>query len=296
MNRTILYLIVVITSTFLQGSSFVATKVLLNTMPPLWLAGLRFFIAAISLLPILAYKFHPTNPTEHKLITDSTTFYKIFLIGLFQTAGVMYLLNTGLKSTPPSTAAIIMASNPILVTILAKFFLKESISSKAIFGLIISFIGVIICIGLTNSGSANSGILLIILASICWAIATIINKKFHLSLNTWIVTFWQMLFGSIILMVVAYLEHEKFTLPISLSQWLALIWLSIPASTIAMGLWFKALLMEGAGKTSGFLFLCPLFSAILSYFVLDTYLSMQEFIGGTLIFLGIYMLSIQKKP
>lgn len=293
MNNTLLYLIVVVSSCFLQGSSFVATKVLLDTIPPLWLAAIRFFMAAISLLPLLLTRM---PKTEHQQVTSEGNFFKIFLIGLFQTAAVMYFLNTGLKTAPSSTTAIIMASNPLLVTILARIFLGEPIHFTSAIGVVVSFIGVVICIGLSAGATANSGVLLVIVASTCWAVATIINKKFNLAINVWIVTFWQMLLGSIVLMIAAWVTGEKFALPDNHIDWLVLLWLAIPASTIAMGLWFKALLMEGAAKTSGFLFLCPLFSAIISYFVLGTTLSAEEFIGGVLIFVGIYAMTHRRKP
>ncbi|GAB3477448.1 EamA family transporter [Azotobacter salinestris] len=47
------YLLLILCSTFLQGSSFVASKVVLTELPPVWLATLRFFVAALSLLPWL---------------------------------------------------------------------------------------------------------------------------------------------------------------------------------------------------------------------------------------------------
>ncbi|CAP00873.1 DMT family transporter [Acinetobacter baumannii] len=282
------YFCLILASTFLQGSSFVATKILLSSMSPLWVATIRFFIAALSLLPLIIYRYFK-NPIS----LFNIPWLKLFVIGLFQTAGVMAFLNIGLGYTSPSTAAILMASNPLLVVILAMLILGERISIRALVGLIVAFIGVVICIGLgnTNSGGIGRGEVLVILASSCWAIATIINKKFNLHLDPWVITFWQMLLGSLVLFLVALFSQQPFTLPTTESMWLTFLWLAIPASTGAMGLWFAALKIGGAIHTSGFLFLCPLFSAIITYFVLGTVLTSQELIGGFLIGTGIYVLS-----
>lgn len=282
------YFCLILASTFLQGSSFVATKILLSSMSPLWVAAIRFLIAALSLLPLVIYR-HFRTPIS----LVNTPWVKLFIIGLFQTAGVMAFLNIGLKYTSPSTAAILMASNPLLVVILATFILGERVSIQAILGLIIAFIGVVICIGIGSINSAGIGMgeVLVIIASSCWAIATTINKKFNLHLDPWIITFWQMLLGSFVLCIVAFFSQQPFTLPTTESIWLTFLWLAIPASTGAMGLWFAALKIGGAVHTSGFLFLCPLFSAIITYFVLGTLLTQQELMGGILIGTGIYVLS-----
>jgi len=105
------YFSLVLASTFLQGSSFVATKIMLTSMPPLWVAAIRFFIAALSLLPLVIYR-HLKDPVS----LVNIPWLKLFVIGLFQTAGVMAFLNIGLSYTTPSTAAILMASNPLLIT------------------------------------------------------------------------------------------------------------------------------------------------------------------------------------
>ncbi len=282
-----LYFTMVLASTFLQGSSFVATKLLLATMSPLWLAGIRFLIAALSLLPFLLYRYQ----IKAFAIPQFPIWVKLIAIGFFQTAGVMIFLNIGLQYTTPATAAIIMASNPLLVAILAKWLLGEMIGYRAMAGLLLAFVGVVICIGLTQSAHLGKGEVFIILASVSWALATIINKKSQLSVNPWIVTFWQMLIGSLLIILVASFSQQPFNLPNSSYGWAVLVWLAIPASTIAMGLWFAALDIGGATHTSGFLFLCPLFSALLSYLILGTQLSLQEIIGGSMIGIGIYLLS-----
>lgn len=282
------YFSLVLASTFLQGSSFVTTKIMLSSMPPLWIAAIRFFIAALSLLQLVIYCH-----IKHPVSLVNIPWLKLFVIGLFQTTGVMTFLNIGLSYTTPSTAAILMAGNPLLVVILARLVLGERVSFRAILGLVVAFVGVVICIGIGGAYSTGIGWgkILIILASSCWAIATIINKKFNLYLDPWVTTFWQMLMGSLVLLVVALWSQQPFTLPTTTSHWLIFLWLAIPASTGAMGLWFAALKIGGAVHTSGFLFLCHLFSAIITYFALGTILSMQELVGGILIGVGIYVLS-----
>ncbi|WP_446718932.1 MULTISPECIES: EamA family transporter [unclassified Halomonas] len=49
------------------------------------------------------------------------------------------------------------------------------------------------------------------LASTCWACSTVLSKKFAMTLSPWIVTFWQMLIGSLLLMVIAAFSKQPFS-------------------------------------------------------------------------------------
>jgi drug/metabolite transporter (DMT)-like permease len=278
----------ILASTFLQGSSFVSTKIVLTDIAPLWTAALRFFVAAISLMP-----FTWSSMRRQKLRLKDLPWAKLAVIGSLQTTGVMAFLNLGLTSTTPSIAAILMASNPLLVVILARLFLHEAISPAALSGLVLAFIGVVICIGVTGAGTSGigHGEWLVALASACWAASTVLNKKFNLALSAWVLTFWQMLIGAILLALLAAGYGQPFSLPATPSHWVAFAWLCVPASTIAMGLWFAALRIGGSVQTSGFLFLCPLFAAIIAFFVTGELPHPHEIAGGCLIGTGLYVLS-----
>lgn len=292
-QNTSRYLILVLASTFLQGSSFVASKILLDDVQPLWLAAMRFLVAALSLAPILIPKWVRRPPGD----TTAMPWWRLAVIGLFQTAGVMAFLNLGLQQTTAPKAAILMASNPLLVALLAGVLLNERVRAMAWIGLGLAFIGVIICIGVAavTNGSIGQGDVLVMAGSACWAVATLVTKRFNLSVDTLVLSFWQMLIGAVALAVLALMRGDAFTLPGSSGAWIAFLWLAIPASTGAMGLWFAALRVGGAVHTSGFLFLCPLFAALIAFAMTGEMLSRNEIGGGVLIAGGIYLVSRQAK-
>jgi len=75
------------------------------------------------------------------------------------------------------------------------------------------------------------------------------------------------------------------------AQWGWFVWLAIPASTGSFGLWFVALNKGGATKTSGYLFLAPLFTVVLSFFVLGTSLSWVQAFGGAMIGVALWLVN-----
>jgi drug/metabolite transporter (DMT)-like permease len=76
------------------------------------------------------------------------------------------------------------------------------------------------------------------------------------------------IFVLLAILVIAYGTGEHWPRSVTPQQWGWFLWLAIPASTGAFGLWFAALAKGGAMRTSGFLFLSPSFTVILSYFIL----------------------------
>ena len=247
------YILLVMSATFLQGSAFVASKTLLHDVQPIWLASMRFSVAAVSLAPFLAPRLLRHQADYRHLMP----WPQLVVIGLLQTAGVMAFLNIGLASTTAGKASILMATNPLLVAVLSGRVLNDKVSLYSWLGMSIAFVGVVICIGGGEivAGTVGRGELLVMAAACCWALSTVLATKFNLHIDAWVVSFWQMLIGSIALALLAVVRDDPFSIPVSSTTWIAFIWLAIPASTGAMGLWFAALRLGGAVRTSGFLFL-----------------------------------------
>jgi drug/metabolite transporter (DMT)-like permease len=218
------------------------------------------------------------------------------VIGLLQTAAVMGLLFLAMQWISASTAAILLFTNPIWVAMLGRLFLGEPLHGARVAGLLSGVIGVALAIGLGPTafagGAAIRGELIGLASALCWAAATVINKRARLPFGSWALSFWQMLVGALIVLVYAYgVAGERWPSLVTASQWGWFFWLAIPASTGSFGLWFVALGKGGATRTSGYLFLAPLFTVILSFFILHTSLSWLQGAGGLLIGLALWLVN-----
>jgi drug/metabolite transporter (DMT)-like permease len=208
----------------------------------------------------------------------------------------MGFLFVALRSISPATAAILLFTNPIWVALLGRTFLHESFHPARITGLILGVLGVTLAIGfspgsLSNSGAVLTGEILTLSAALCWATATIINKRAQLPFSTWALSFWQMLIGAIALLIVAYANGQHWPDTTTPAEWAWFFWLAIPGSTGSFGLWFVALSKGGATRTSGNLFLAPLFAVILSFAILGTSLSWLQAAGGVLIGIALWLVN-----
>ncbi|HCA02463.1 MAG TPA: hypothetical protein DEO68_09815 [Halomonas campaniensis] len=92
------------------------------------------------------------------------------------------------------------------------------------------------------------------------------------------------------------IQQTTFFLPTDAYHWGMFMWLAIPASTGAIGLWFAALKIGGSVHTSGFLFLCPLFAALVAFILIGQHPAWHEVIGGVLVGAGLFLMSRQRQP
>jgi len=290
------FFLILIASTFLMGSSFIAGKILIGAgFPPMLLVGWRFFVAALATLPLLLLDSQSPRAALIPAGMSLRDWALVMVIGLMQTTAVMGLLFLAMRTISASTAAILLFTNPIWVAVLGRLLLGESLHRARLAGLLIGMAGVVLAIGLGANAASSSGALtgeLVGLASaLCWAVATIVNKRARLPLGSWSLSFWQMLIGSVVLLAIAYGLGDRWPASTSNAQWGWFLWLAIPASTGSFGLWFVALKQGGATRTSGYLFLAPLFTVLLSFFILGTTLSWLQASGGVLIGLALWLVN-----
>lgn len=285
---------ILLASTFLMGSSFVAGKILLSAgFPPLSLVGWRFLLAALAILPLIglshSHRLAALWPPGMGLLQ----WLVVLAIGLLQTGAVMGLLFLGMRSIPAAAAAILLFTNPIWVALLGRLFLHEMLGIPRVAGLVLGMLGVVLAIGqgarLTQDAASLRGELLCLASALCWAVATIINKRASLPIGTLALSFWQMLVGALALLALAAMQGQHWPTTVTHGQWGWFAWLAIPASTGSFVLWFMALRRGGATHASGYLFLAPLFAVLLSMLVLHAVLSPLQWLGGGLIGLGLWL-------
>ncbi len=285
MKLSISFIISIVGATFFMGSSFVASKILLKTyqMTPFNLVGWRFVLAAIATLPIIFL-----TKSSFKEVRKSD-WAKISIIGLLQTGLTMGFLFLSMLYVSASSAAALMFCNPLIVALASPIILKEKLSKNVIIGLLIGIVGVWLIVGADTNVEQWRGILLGLACAISFASSTIYNRKVKLQVPPFIVSATQMLVGAMFLLCCAFLfEGNTFQLSDN-TQTFWFLWLAIPASTGSFGLWALALNKGGAITSSSFLFLVPLFTIIISRFILPTDFSLKQIIGAVLVGIALFV-------
>ncbi len=272
------YSFLVILTTSLMGSAFAIGKIGLDYASPIMLVALRFTIAGV-FMGIIVYLLKRPHPKDFR------SWGKIFMIGAFQTAGVMGCIFVSLKTITAGESSILTFMNPLLVVIFGTIFLKHHYRKLQWFGVSIGFIGVFITFGAHLS--IKTGTILGFGSAISWAIGTLLIKTWGMKIDVWVLTAYQMLFGGLILFISSFFLETVFFIP-NLSSITILLWLAIMASVIQFAIWFYLLQTGDPGKTSAFLFLAPFFGVLSGALLLNETIHWYVMLGGGFIFIGIF--------
>jgi len=278
MNKYIYGLLVIIT-TSLMGSAFAIGKIGLIYSSPILLVALRFTIAGIvmAFIVIALKRPHPRSFSD---------WMKIFIIGFFQTAGVMGCIFVSLKTITAGESSILTFINPLLVIIFGTIFLKLSYRKMQWIGVVLGFVGVFITFG--AHVSIKIGTFLGFMSAVSWAVGTLLIKTWGQKLDVWVLTAYQMFFGGIVLFLSSFILEKPFFEATSLSIFI-LLWLALMASVVQFAIWFYLLHIGDPGKTSAFLFLAPFFGVLSGWILLQEPIYWYVALGGIFIFIGIFL-------
>jgi probable blue pigment (indigoidine) exporter len=284
-NKT-LFVILLVTTTGLMGSSFAVGKIGLQYVSPLMLVALRFTIAGV-LMAVAVKILKRPHPVEVK------EWGKIILVGSLQTAGVMGCIFLSLRTITAGESSILTFTNPLLVVVFGTLFMGMKYRRLQWLGVVMGIVGVFITLG-ASLDIRQVGFILGLMSAVFWASATLVMKKWGKSFDTWVMTAYQMLFGGLILLLTSIL-FEPVKVVFTSTSIMIILWLAIMASIVQFAIWFYLLQKEDPAKVSSFLFLAPLFGVITGWLLLKEQLHLSTLIGGSIILAGIYLVNKPQK-
>jgi drug/metabolite transporter (DMT)-like permease len=273
--------------------AFPLIKISLNELNPINLTILRMFIVCLCFLILLFFK--PIRLTK----LDIKDIPNLFFLGFFGVIGYHFALNYGEQYVSAGAASLIIATIPIFIVALALIFLSEKITLNIIFGIILSLFGVLI---ITIYGNNNVIIeirylysaIAILFAAFLGAIYTVAGKKFLNKYSPLSLTIYAILIGSLGMLPFINNSLFKEIANLSISVWIAVIFLAIFPTVVGYVMWYVALELKPASELGIYLYLMPIISTILSFFLLNERITLLFFLGGFLIIIGLIL--VNKKP
>jgi drug/metabolite transporter (DMT)-like permease len=216
--------------------------------------------------------------------------YGLFLLaGISGYAAYNMLFVLGLARTSAFTAAILVATAPVVTLLLAAALRIERVHVRQWIGVIVAFVGVAIFVGekLLN-GRPAGGDVLNLLAAVAFAIYGLSTQSLVREHGAQVTTAWSVLIG-----LVAVLP---FTLPAVADEdwqalqwrgWIAVLYAAVLSMLLAYTLWSWAIGRRGAGRTVPYLFLIPVFTGILAMIFLDDTIGRYQLIGAAFALTGV---------
>ena len=278
------------------GGSFVVVKIALREgLTPIAVATFRFLIAGgLFLITILIEK----KKRNYKLLVEKKDFPMLLFLALTGVTFFFAAQYTGIQMAGPPIAAILVCLlSPILITIFSTIIFKEHLTKKQAFGIVIAALGTFIVIaGGTMSFSGDQkfflGSLILLFTPVLWATYSLVGKKIMDRYSPFLVVAYVNVLGGLCLIPFSLAENsfcQIFTM--SLSGWLAILFLAVTCSLLGYYIWFYVMKQVGAAITSSFLFAEPLVTVLFAIMFVGEELSMFILAGGFLIFIGVYLVA-----
>ena len=220
--------------------------------------------------------------------------YKLFLLSALLNP-LLYFLgeNYGLKQTSPTVTAVIIATIPVFAPVVAYFMLKERLTKLNVFGLFISFFGVLLM--LVNSdysfNASPTGLAWLALAVISAIFYSILLKKLALKYNPFLIIATQNLIGVFYFMPLFLVFDYQHFIQVQPNTELitSLVLLAVFASSLAFVFFAISAREIGVSKTNFFVNLIPVFTAIFSYFILKEHFELRKIVGMLVVITGVLL-------
>ncbi|MCJ7711420.1 MAG: EamA family transporter [Chloroflexi bacterium] len=274
---------------FLWGSSYLWIKIGLESLPPLTLIAGRLLLGGAFLAVVVAIARQP-------LPREPRQYGHLFVMAVVNIVMPFVLITVGEQSIDSALAAILTATVPLTVIVLAPMFLPdERITLPRIAGLAVGFAGVIMLVApdLVNLSDADlTGELMMIGAATCYGIGNVYAKRNVRGLRPMIPALFQVLFAVAIIVPMALVfEQPVGNVNPAPEAIVAVIWLGFLGSGVAYLCYFTILAHWGATRTSMVAYLLPVVGIVLGAVVMGDPVTVNRIVGTGLIIAGIALVN-----
>ena len=271
------YNIYMVIATIFFGMTYVLTKICLNYSTELHIISFRFLIAFVISLIFLQKKIFPIKIKE--ILYSLILSVLLFMVFITMTIGVKY--------TTATNASFLISLSVIFIPFFSWIFNKEK-PKKSIF---IALMGIML-LTLDKNLEFHIGDILCLICSLLFSFHVLITERFVKNNNP--ITLGVLQFGGVALLsfLVQY-PIEKFTLPKNEKFWISLMILSVFCTALAYIIQTVSQKKLSSTLIGLILSLEPIFSGIFGYFILNEYLSPQQYMGAFLLLISIIYVTVK---
>ena len=267
--------------TIFWGMTYVLTKICLIYSTELHIISFRFLIAFVISLIFLQRKIFPIKIKE--ILYSLILSVLLFMVFITMTIGVKY--------TTATNASFLISLSVIFIPFFSWIFNKEKPKKSIFIVLIIALIGIML-LTLDKNLEFHIGDILCLICSLLFSFHVLITERFVKNNNP--ITLGVLQFGGVaILSFLVQYPIEKFTLPKNEKFWISLMILSVFCTALAYIIQTVSQKKLSSTLIGLILSLEPIFSGIFGYFILNEYLSPQQYMGAFLLLISIIYVTVK---
>ncbi len=271
--------------------SFVWTKVAFESFPPMTLVLARLVISSVLLVVILLLIKQFQKLQRHDL--------KYFLLLAFFEPFLYFVGEShGLKLVSSTMGAVVIATIPVFSPVAGYLFFREKLTWSNLLAIVFSFVGVLLIVFESDFSLKVpiAGLLLLFLAVFSAIGYATVLKKIPSSYNAFNIIMYQNIIGALYFIPVFFIfdYHDFSVASVTRSSLQALLMLAVFASTLAFILFTFGVRQVGVVRANIWVNTIPVFTAIISWMVLDEVLTIQKMVGIFVVVGGVMLSQIKR--
>jgi len=268
----------------LWAGNFIVVKSALSQVPPVGFTFLRFLLASVTLFVLLRWREGNVGLPRRDLIA-------ILGLGAVGFGAYQIFWTTGLTTVAAGDSALLIASTPVLVALLAVVARSDVLTPTKLLGVLVSFAGVVIVIasgpGVTL-GRSLVGELLTLVGAVCWAFYTAFGAPFVRRYSPLRASAWATLSGTVVLAPLALIQLASLDrVPVQLDVLGAVLYSGLLAAGISNVIVLNGVKVVGPTRTAALQFLVPALAVVLAFVFLGEPIRVGQVVGGVVIVAGV---------
>ena len=271
------------------GSTYLAIKIAIETMPALLMSGARFVLAGLLLL---AFSRRPGAPRERFTLIH---WRSALVIGgcllLFGNGGVAY----GEQYLPSGFVALIIATVPLWMALFAPAFGGRWINWTAAIGIAIGLVGIVLLVRPGGAGAGHWQTLVVLLSPLLWATGSLYARNAPTPSQPLAAIAMQMIAGGVLLTIAGAITGELGHVHLanmSLASVGAFAYLILIGSLVGYVAYIWLLHHVSVTATSTYAFVNPVVAVILGALILGEQVTPVTLVAAFLIVVAVVLLLI----
>jgi drug/metabolite transporter (DMT)-like permease len=263
------------------GSTYLAIRVVVETIPPFLSAGARFGFAGLAMLAFLTWRRGPSVLRPGRPALASCLAVGTLLMGANAVVSVAEV------EVPSSMAALLIASVPLWV-VLYRRALGDRVSARSVAAVLVGFAGVALLLlpGKQTGGASVLGLLAVVGAAAMWAGGSVASPRLPLPRDPFVSGAWQMLLGGIVCVLTGFATGEISGLKVeefSFKSALGLAYLVVFGSWLAFTAYAWLLQNAPIARVATYAYVNPVVAIALGWAILDEAVTTVTFAGAAVI-------------
>ncbi|HEX8743177.1 MAG TPA: EamA family transporter [Thermoleophilaceae bacterium] len=265
------------------GSTYLAIRVLVETMPPLLSGGVRFMLAGAILYAVLLVR----GGREGVRFTRAQV-VSCLVVGSLLVTGGNGMVMVGEVDVPSGLAALIIASVPLWVIVYRRA-AGEAIAAGTLAGVAVGFVGLALLLlpsGGNDEVTSWVGLLLVFLAAPSWALGSFLSKRRPLPADPFLSTSLQMLLGGATSIVAGVVHGEAGGVDFgsfSSDSLIAFAYLVVVGSLVAFSAYVWLLQHAPISKVATYAYVNPVIAIFLGWAILSEEITASIVAGAVVV-------------